>query len=403
MSLQRFVDDCFYNTLDVLRRKGIPVYLSSNTPIGEGHRLQPLYSAKHFAIEVRPEDPLKADALLKLEDTLALACGCDSVIMTRERGWIWVQYTMPEEHWSTVTYEEIGGIGISQSGKTLAYEFNDSYPHAVVAGASGSGKSEFIRAIIKYLVDNNTPDNLRLAIVDPNGDYEDMKNLLHLTHRIATTPEDARKVIDDYYEELQRRVAANDREALRVVLICDEVQSDVVFGTSDTRKDKDNPYRDFNNDNLNQITQLARQGRKYRMHVIIGTQKPNHTDMPGILNNLTYAFIGKTFDASEAAKIGGAGTPGHKLLGQGDFFLKTPYGVERFQAALVTVRDYPTGVLLNPFKPDDPVTYKLIPPVVAEYIKEAITEELAKIRFGFNPEIHRMYEDFAGEIRRCLP
>src|SRR5439155_26464324 len=78
-------------------------------------------------------------------------------------------------------------------------------PHLLVAGATGSGKSVFLRSVITSLIREHSPDAMRLLVVDPKQvDYAAFEHLPHLLGgRIIT---DATKAISALAETIQSEI-----------------------------------------------------------------------------------------------------------------------------------------------------------------------------------------------------
>ena len=83
-------------------------------------------------------------------------------------------------------------------------------PHFLIAGPSGTGKSTFVNAMLLGLLENTTPQELRLIVIDLKGldfgAYGDQENAVpHLALPIITDGETAVTVIDWAVSEMERR------------------------------------------------------------------------------------------------------------------------------------------------------------------------------------------------------
>jgi DNA segregation ATPase FtsK/SpoIIIE-like protein len=126
--------------------------------------------------------------------------------------------------------------------------------------------------------------------------------------------------------ELARRKAANDKAGQIIVLAVDEAASDELL---------QNPA------NLLALQNISQQARKYRLHLILATQKPGHSSLPKILDNLLNRWVGQLSDAGLSARVTGqAGLGAHKLTGNGDFLHLAGPVVERLQIAQATRPDF---------------------------------------------------------------
>jgi DNA segregation ATPase FtsK/SpoIIIE, S-DNA-T family len=79
-------------------------------------------------------------------------------------------------------------------------------PHALIAGATGSGKSVCLNTVITSLVYRHTPETLRLLLIDPKMvELSTYADLPHLRHPVVTDPKDAAGVLKWAVLEMERR------------------------------------------------------------------------------------------------------------------------------------------------------------------------------------------------------
>jgi hypothetical protein len=80
--------------------------------------------------------------------------------------------------------------------------------HILVGGESRSGKSTWLNALLVALLSTHTPDELRLALVDPKGvEFAPFGGVPHLVQPVATTPRTASAVMSWLIAEMDRRQA----------------------------------------------------------------------------------------------------------------------------------------------------------------------------------------------------
>jgi len=95
-------------------------------------------------------------------------------------------------------------LGVSARGaewRTLA-----EVGHALIVGASGAGKSTWIHSALAALLSQNTPDVLRVVLIDPKqSEFTLWANVPHLYDEMAYTPEQAERVLDAVVAEMNRR------------------------------------------------------------------------------------------------------------------------------------------------------------------------------------------------------
>ncbi len=159
---------------------------------------------------------------------------------------------------------------------------------------------------------------------DLHDDYPDFENEAHLLVPIAQNQDDIGNALLYVNQQLTERKEKSIKDDKIIVLALDEADKILL----DEKR-------------LTVLESLTQEGRKYRIHVIVGTQKPNHKDLPKILDNLLNRFVGFVSDAKMSANISGrAGLEAHKLTGSGDFIHIAGLDIRRFQVAMATQQDF---------------------------------------------------------------
>ncbi len=91
-------------------------------------------------------------------------------------------------------------------------------PHALIAGATGSGKSVCLNTVITSLVFRHTPETLRLLLIDPKMvELSTYADLPHLRHPVVTDPKDAAGVLKWAVLEMERRYELLSRNGVRSI------------------------------------------------------------------------------------------------------------------------------------------------------------------------------------------
>jgi DNA segregation ATPase FtsK/SpoIIIE, S-DNA-T family len=91
-------------------------------------------------------------------------------------------------------------------------------PHALIAGATGSGKSVCLNTVITSLVYRHTPETLRLLLIDPKMvELSTYADLPHLRHPVVTDPRDAAGVLKWAVLEMERRYELLSRNGVRSI------------------------------------------------------------------------------------------------------------------------------------------------------------------------------------------
>lgn len=281
--------------------------------------------ARYLTLATRLNDPYRAKQAIELAEPLALATKTRAVIATRQEGLITYQFELQAGFWESYTRAELpttAAVGLAESRKPVVYTFEDA-PHSLFAGATGSGKTRAIESALLAVMAQNTPDNIGILIADSNTELSDFVNAAHLGAPIATEPAAIDNLIALAHKELVTRRAAGNKEGKRLLLVIDEVSDCLTPG------------------NLAMLKDLAKQGRKYRLNLMVGTQRTGQRQLPEILDNLLNRFIGQVDNAQTSVLLTGqAGLQAHKLTGKGDFLHLTGGLAERCQIALATQSDF---------------------------------------------------------------
>jgi len=170
--------------------------------------------------QFEPAAGVKVQRIVNLADDLALALRVASVrVYAPVPGKGTVGIEVPNSHREIVRLREIiesNPFITFESSLTLAIgktTFGEPFvadlakmPHLLIAGATGSGKSVCINSLLMSLLFKNTPDDLRLILIDPKmlelSVYEDIP---HLLVPVVTNPKRARGVLWWAVQEMERR------------------------------------------------------------------------------------------------------------------------------------------------------------------------------------------------------
>ncbi len=169
--------------------------------------------------EFRPEPGVKYSRITGLVDDLCLALSAESIIIDRIPGKSTVGIEVPNRHRETIYLNDILtspafqnhtsllriGLGKGVEGKVHVADLAEM-PHLLIAGATGSGKSVMLNAIITSILYTATPDEVKFIMVDTKrlelGIYEDIP---HLITPVVTEPKKAANALRWAVVEMERR------------------------------------------------------------------------------------------------------------------------------------------------------------------------------------------------------
>lgn len=186
----------------------------------------------------------------------------------------------------------------------------------VIAGAAGSGKSQFSLAWLLSMALNTSPEYMSLVIGDPKcADLLSLVNLPHLAYgRVLSDIDDIRTAVKDVETEMDRRIAARDKSVVRkrIVLFLDE-WADIA-------------QLDVSGEITAAVVRLGLKGRFWGINIFLATQKTTSAVLSTlILANLVSRFCLRVGSFDEAKWVSGqSGCYAHKLPGNGAMLLYNP-------------------------------------------------------------------------------
>jgi S-DNA-T family DNA segregation ATPase FtsK/SpoIIIE len=216
------------------------------------------------------------------------------------------------------------GIGKDVAGNPV---FGDiaKYPHALICGATGMGKSVCINSILVSMLYKARPDEVRLIMIDPKKvEFRMYSGIPHLLIPVITESKQAAGALMWAVEEMERRYELIEKNNIRnieaynekvrnnpslgdplpkIVIVIDEL-ADLMMMVRD-------PVEDL-------IMRIAQKARAAGIHLIIGTQRPSVQVITGAIKaNIPSRISCKVtsqVDSRTIFDMGGA----EKLLNRGD-------------------------------------------------------------------------------------
>ncbi len=280
---------------------------------------------------------VKITSVQGLTEEMALAMGAPSARVSRSNGILAIEFPLTDPQpihllaligVIPILPPVTGVLGLNLDGEPHTLPLMaPEVTHALIAGATGCGKTELLRSLILSLALFNRQAHLQLALIDPKRrGLTPLDGLPHLVAPVATTPQDAADLLDYLVGEMERRDRENAPPSPRIVIAVDEVAD--LLAISDKSVEKS-------------LVRLAQRGREAGFHILCSTQRPSAEAVPGALKaNLPARLIGKVASGQEALTAAGIpGTNAEFLMGSGDFISVVGGHVTRFQAAYTGLID----------------------------------------------------------------
>ena len=216
-------------------------------------------------------------------------------------------------------------------------------PHLLIAGATGSGKSVSVNAIICGLLLNNTPDDLRMLMVDPKR--VELTGYNGIPHLLAPVVVDFERVIgalqwvaremDQRYHKLaqagarnivdynERLPAQGESKLPYLVVIIDELADLMMLAPDETERT---------------VTRLAQLARATGIHLVISTQRPSVDVVTGLIKANFPARVAFAVASGVDSRVILDQSGAERLLGRGDMLFQAPDAVApvRLQGSFVS-------------------------------------------------------------------
>ncbi|MBF0342853.1 MAG: PD-(D/E)XK nuclease family protein [Nitrospirae bacterium] len=309
-----------------------------------------------------PASGLKIAKLAGLAKDLKVRLALSHAPLISESGGF-VTIDIPKERPDTVPWRDIVNtpeylvdkspvsfpVGIGIDNKVIIADFADpNMCHAIVAGTSGSGKSEFLKSMVASLIAKNKPHSLKLMIIDPKKvtfaakEFEAAKCQYQAENEddygsstivcLEKTVEDMESRFKQFALEgldcLSARFKAGKEDIPFHIIIIDEFGDIILTLTKDKKKLFENL-----------IIKLAQKGRAAGIHLVLTTQHPVKEIVTGLIRaNLPLKIclrVTKPLYSQIIINEGGA----EALLGKGDLLCIRGKGIERGQSPFITSKE----------------------------------------------------------------
>lgn len=212
-------------------------------------------------------------------------------------------------------------IGVSTDGSTFMLDLHQKYqgPHGLVAGTTGSGKSEFLLTYILSMAVNYHPDEVQFLLIDYKGGglagaFDDEDHGIHLPHVVGTITNLDGASIQRSLISIQSELIRRQKIFNNVKKITDEATMDIysyqrlyrnnlveepmshLFIISDEFAELKQQQPEF----MDSLISAARIGRSLGVHLILATQKPSGVVNDQIRSNTKFRVCLKVQDKADS-------------------------------------------------------------------------------------------------------
>ena len=224
-------------------------------------------------------------------------------------------------------------IGIDSTGKLVAADLT-KYPHALVAGSSGSGKTYALKNLLVNLAGTYSPSQLNLIVGDMSGDLNMFSLLPHLSYPIVKEPEILLKVMPALHDELERRIklknALEYHFLSKIVCIIDEFTTFVSELELSDKKHSSLLVKTIND--------ILQRGRHASIHLILATHNPTKESIKISTCNIPTRLVFRVANINNSVTaLGKKGA--ESLKGNGDMFFSMNGDIQHLQGIYITDED----------------------------------------------------------------
>jgi len=281
-------------------------------------------------------------------------------------------------------------LGQDVAGNPVAADLA-AMPHLLIAGATGSGKSVCVNAIIASLLCTRTPDEVQFIMIDPkmveltayNGIPHLRASVVIELERVVGVLNWATREMDSRYKQFNQARARNievynqmllargEKPLPYVVVIIDELADLMMIAPDEVERS---------------ICRIAQMARATGIHLVIATQRPSVDVVTGLIKANFPARISFAVTSQVDSRVIIDTAGADKLLGRGDMLFMSPDSSKlvRLQGCFVSDRElaalvrYWKGIRLahEPIQPEAVVQQRMWEDTTATPAQAAQQDEL---------------------------
>lgn len=228
----------------------------------------------------------------------------------------------------------------------------DKMPHCLIAGTTGSGKSVMLNAFITSLLFRNSPDELKLILIDPKRvELTNYNGIPHLLTPVITEPEKILSALKWAMAEMDRRYKLFQSVGVRnisgynemsgfqalpyIVIVIDELADLMMFAPVEIE---------------DAITRIAQLARATGIHLVVATQRPSVDVITGLIKANIPCRIAFNVSSMIDSRVILDGPGAEKLLGRGDMLFLPPDASKPMRIQGVYVQDAEINNLIKYLK-----------------------------------------------------
>lgn len=289
---------------------------------------------------LKPHEGVKLSKITVLKNDLALALAAERIrieapipgkalvgieVPNTYRATVYLREIMESSEFTDATSKLTLPLGRDVSGQPVIANL-ETMPHMLIAGATGSGKSVAMNTFLCSLLFQNSPQDLRLIMIDPKRvELSSYNNIPHLLTPVITDPEKAaislRWVVAEMtrrYGELQEKRVRNIQEyndldkitrMARIVVVVDELADLMMAAGKEVEA---------------AICRIAQMARAVGIHLIIATQRPSVDVITGLIKANIPCRIAFAVSSSIDSRTILDGVGAEDLVGRGDMLYLPP-------------------------------------------------------------------------------
>ncbi|MCC6190294.1 MAG: DNA translocase FtsK [Anaerolineales bacterium] len=360
---QKEIDETGSIIIKTLKEFGVPVNVIGARvgPSVTQYQVEPGFVERPGPDGASKQWKVRVAQISSLADDLALALSANTLrIEAPVPGQNYVGIEVPHRRTATVSlrpvmesdgFQKVNSplavaLGRDVSGAAIAADLG-KMPHLLISGTTGSGKSVCIASLVTCLVTNNTPDDLRMVLIDPKMvELVRFNGLPHLFGKVETDLDRITGVLRWVTREMDRRykvfetVGARNLETYnnkaakkasterlpRIVVMIDELADLMMRAPDETERT---------------VVRLAQMARATGIHLVVATQRPSTDIVTGLIKANFPARISFAVTSMVDSRVI-LDTPGaESLLGRGDMLYLSPEAAApmRLQGCFVSDRE----------------------------------------------------------------